>query len=524
MSARKLVYGFALLLSTTVGVPAAQAQARSPEVRAGSCESLAGVALPETRILSAAVVAAGEFTQPDGKFPVAELPAFCRVVAVAKTTINFEVWLPVENWNGKFQGVGNGGTAGFISYGSMETALRHGYAVTSTDTGHVNHPAGNGFDSSWALGRPELVAEYGYLGLHLATAYGKQIARAFYGKNPAHSYYVGCSKGGGQGLMEAQRYPEDYDGILAGDPANDFTGIFAGAHLWYSMATLKDAESYIPAGKVKLLADAVTAACDAQDGIKDGVLDDPRQCRFDPGVLTCKAGEDVSGCFSAKQVQAVRDIWAGGHDASGKLIFPGLVPGGEDGSGGWAGWVTGSAPFQSTHYMAAEGTFRYMVFQDAKYNVMDFNFASDLELTRSKLSASVDAVDADLRPLQKRGAKLLLYHGWSDPDLSPLNTINYYERVVATVGKDSPDFVRLFMVPGMQHCGGGPGPNHFDALTALEQWVEDGIAPTRIVAFHMTDGAVDRTRPLCAYPEVAVYSGKGSTNDAANFSCAAPRH
>ena len=214
MIVRVLTYGFALLLPAVAG--AASAQERSIETRAASCESLANVALTETHILSAAVVAAGEFTHPDGKAPVADLPAFCRVVAVTKTTINFEMWLPVENWNGKFEGVGNGGTAGFISYGAMENALRHGYATASTDTGHVNHPAGNGFDSSWALGRPELVAEYGYLGLHLATAYGKQIAHAFYGKDAAHSYYVGCSKGGGQALMEAQRYPEDYDGILGG--------------------------------------------------------------------------------------------------------------------------------------------------------------------------------------------------------------------------------------------------------------------------------------------------------------------
>jgi feruloyl esterase len=488
-----------------------------------SCKALLNLHLPDTVITSAAIVPAGTFTPPKPSAPLADLPAFCRVSATTKPAIRFEVWLPLHNWNGKFQGVGNGGTAGIISYRALALALRRGYAAAGTDTGHINTPPGNGFDSTWALHHPELVADFGYRGLHLTTVNGKQIAQAFYGKGPTHAYYVGCSKGGEQGLMEAERFPDDYDGLLVGDPANNWTRHYAGAHLWYSIATLKDPESYIPASKVPLLANAVLAACDANDGIVDGVLDDPRQCRFDPAVLTCKAGQPTSACFTPKQVKAIKEIWSGAHDSHGNLIYPGLLPGGEAGSGGWSSWITGNKPFAATHWKAASGFFQDMVFEDPAYNALDFNYDTDMMTALAKTSQALDATNPDLRPLERRGGKLILYHGWSDPDISPLNTINYYNQVQAVVGKDTSQFLRLFMVPGMHHCGGGPGPNQFDGLSALEEWVEDGIAPDRILAFHTVDGAVDRSRPLCPYPQVAVYNGKGSTNRAENFSCRLPR-
>lgn len=487
-----------------------------------SCKDLLNLHLPETVVTSATVVSTGRFSVPKSSATLGNLPAFCRVAATTKPAIHFEVWLPLHRWNGKFQGVGNGGTAGSINYRAMALALRRGYAVASTDTGHVNTPPGNGFDSTWALGHPELVADFGYRGLHLTTVNGKQIAQAFYGKGPAHSYYVGCSKGGEQGLMEAQRFPDDYDGLLVGDPANNWTRHYAGAHLWYSIATLKDPESYIPASKVPILANAVIEACDANDGIVDGVLDDPRQCHFDPTVLTCKAGQPASSCFTPKQVKAIKNIWGGAHDSHGNLIYPGLLPGGEDGSGGWSSWITGNRPFNSTHWKAANGFFKDMVFQDPNYNALNFNYDTDMKKALAKTSQPLDATNPDLRPLERHGGKLILYHGWSDPDISPLNTINYYNQVEATVGRSTPQFVRLFMVPGMNHCGGGPGPNQFDGLSALEDWVEDDIAPRKIIAFHSTDGAVDRSRPLCPYPEVATYKGKGSTNNAANFACKLP--
>ncbi|ODU54685.1 MAG: hypothetical protein ABT04_02380 [Granulicella sp. SCN 62-9] len=488
-----------------------------------SCRNLVSLQLPNTMIASASIVSTESFTPPHFHHPIGNLPAFCRVTATTKPAIRFEVWLPLHTWNGKFQGVGNGGTAGSINYLAMSAALRRGYATASTDTGHVNTPPGNGFDSTWALGHPELVADFGYRGLHLTTVNGKQITEAFYGKGPAHSYYVGCSKGGQQGLMEAQRFPEDYDGLLVGDPANNWTRHYAGAHLWYSIATLKDPESYIPASKVPLLANAVTVACDAIDGITDGVLDDPRQCHFDPAVLTCKAGQSSSSCFTPKQVKAIKDIWGGAHDSRGRLIYPGLVPGGENGSSGWSSWITGNKPFAATHWKAATGFFKDMVFEDPKYNALNFNYDKDMKTALDKTARSLDAVNPDLRPLQRRGGKMILYHGCSDPDISPLNTINYYNQVEATVGKDTPQFLRLFMVPGMNHCGGGPGPTHFNGLTSLEEWVEDDIAPEKIIAFHTTEGEIDRTRPLCPYPQVAIYDGKGSTNDESNFACKMPR-
>ncbi|HZY63527.1 MAG TPA: tannase/feruloyl esterase family alpha/beta hydrolase [Edaphobacter sp.] len=486
------------------------------------CAALANLQLPNTTISLATEIHKGSFAPPRPAAPLGGLPSFCRVVAVTKPAIRYEVWMPLQGWNGKFQGVGNGGTAGMISYRAMALALRRGYATVSTDTGHVNTPPGNGFDSTWAMGHPELVADFGYRGLHLATVNGKQIVRAFYRKAPAHSYYVGCSKGGQQGMMEAQRFPDDYDGLLVGDPANNWTRHYAGAHLWYSIATLKDPESYIPASKVPLLANAVIAACDAKDGIADGVLNDPRQCHFDPAVLTCKPGQTESSCFTAKQVKAIKDIWGGAHDSHGTLIYPGLVPGGEAGPSGWSSWITGNRPFNSTHWKAADGFFKYMIFEDPSYNALNFNYDTDMKKALAKTGNSLDAVNPDLRPLQRSGGKMILYHGWSDPDISPLNTINYYDQVEKITGKETEQFLRLFMVPGMNHCGGGPGPNHFDGLTALEEWVEDSIAPEKIIAFHLTDGEIDRSRPLCPYPQVAVYSGKGSTNSAANFACSLP--
>src|SRR6267143_1483230 len=462
-----------------IALPAAAAQPVA-------CADLkAAVSIPDTTITLAELRPAG--ANPD---PVSTLPVpICRVVGVTKPAVQFEVWMPTgTSWNGKFQLVGNGGTAGVISYSAMRAALARGYATASTDTGHVSSGS---FDSTWALGRPDLVADFGHRGTHVTTVNGKAITRAYYGERAKYSYYVGCSKGGQQGLMEAQRYPEDFDGLIAGDPANNWTRFYAGSHLWYSMATLKDPQSYIPAAKTAILGKATADAC--------GVIDDPRKCKFDPSVLLCKAGQDPNTCFTAKQVQAVRDIQTGVRTPWGELVHPPLVPGAEDGPGGWAAWTTGSAPFTWLH----------------------------------AVGPLLDAIDPDLRPLHRRGAKLIVYHGFSDPDISPLNSINYFESVVDFMSHRHDDredalertnqFFRLFMVPGMQHCSGGPGPNTFDMLTALENWVEKGQAPKRVVASHSTSGVVDRTRPLCVYPKVAVYTGSGSTNDAANFKCRKPR-
>jgi len=523
---KTILTAIALALAAAVFAGQAQAHDKHHPPKPMACADLTKLRIKDTIIELAQLLPAGANPAPVGTIAT----AICRVVGVTEPAVRFEVWLPTETWNGKFQLVGNGGTAGVISYGAMRNALPRGYAVTSTDTGHVSSGS---FDSTWALGRPDLVADFGHRATHLTAVNGKAVTRAFYGEKPRYSYYVGCSKGGQQGLMEAQRYPEDFDGLIAGDPANNWTRFYAGSHLGFSHSTLKDPESYIPASKTALLGNATRLACDAIDGIVDGVIDDPRKCKVDPAVLTCQAGQDPNTCYTPKQVQAVREIWAGVRTPWGELVHPPLVPGAEDGPGGWAAWTTGSAPFTGLHWLAADGFFKYMVFENPAYDPMTFNFGSDLLFALHKVGPSLDAVDPDLRKLQKRGSKLIVYHGWSDPDISPLNSINYFEEVAQLMkrrGDDrqeardrTNDFFRLFMVPGMQHCSGGPGPNTFDMLTALENWVEKDQAPERIVASHLTGGVVDRTRPLCVYPRVAVYTGTGSTDDAANFNCRLPR-
>ena len=501
-------------------------------VAAAPCAALAALELPATTLRSAEIVPAGTFTPP-GASSALTIPSICRVAGVTEPAVAFEVWLPVDDWNGKFHVSGNGGMAGVISYGAMAGALRRGYAAASTDTGHVR-PGAGGFDASWALGRPDLVEDFGHRALHVTAENGKAITTAFYERPPRYSYYVGCSKGGQQGLMEAQRYPEDFDGIVAGNPANDWTRFYAGAHLWYALATLRDPGSYIPPTKLPALAAAVNAACDALDGLADGVLDDPRACRFDPAALTCPGDEDHDGCLTPPQVQAVSDIWAGSRNSAGDVVFPGLVPGGENGpGGGWGSWVTGSEPFTSLHWRAADGFFRYMVFEDPDWNFRTFDYDADLAFALDKVGAALDSADPDLTRFRNGGAKLLVYHGWSDPDISPLGSINYYESVLAATRGTVPDdgttreralsetrdFFRLFLVPGMGHCSGGPGYNQVDPLPALERWVEEGVAPDSIPATRVEDDTVVRSRPICAYPATSQWDGAGNPDDARSFSC-----
>jgi feruloyl esterase len=513
-------------LSVSVGIAAAIEAAAT---HSASCTGLAGTALPDTRIESATVVPPGPFHPPGSRDGTADpdLPGFCRVTGVTNPAIRFEVWLPLSHWNGKFEGVGNGGTAGAISYTPMATALGRGYATAGTDTGHVNASI---FDASWAMGRPDLLEDFGHRSVHLVTRNAKALVRAFYGARERHAYFWGCSKGGQQGLMEAQRYPDDYEGIVAGDPANAWTAIYAGDHLWSAQATLKTPASYIPASKVPLLADAVNAACDALDGVEDGVLNDPRQCGFDPVTLACRPDDDEDTCLTAGQVEAVRAIWRGARDSSGHQIFPGLVPGGEAGPRGWAAWTTGRAPMTSLHFLSANEFFRYAVFANPEWDFRTFDYDRDMALTARTVGTALDATDPDLRAFRRHGGKLIAYHGFSDPDISPLNSINYYEAVVTHLQgsrtreqalRDTQSFFRLFMVPGMQHCTGGPGTTSFDMIDALEQWVEHGVAPARLEAAHLSNGTVDRRRPLCPYPQSAGYKGRGDTNDAANFVCAA---
>jgi feruloyl esterase len=481
-----------------------------------SCESLSSQALPDTTISLAQSVAAGSFVTPATQGgrgaaqsePFRNLPAFCRVSATLKPTsdsdIKIEVWLPASGWNGKFLAVGNGGWGGSISYPAMGEALGRGYATSSTDTGHT------GGSGSFALGHPEKLIDYAYRSEHEMTLKAKAIIAAYYGDGPKRSYWNGCSAGGKQALKEAQRYPEDFDGIIAGAPAADWTGR-ASASLRVAQAVHKDEASYIPPAKFSLVHNAVLEACDGIDGVKDGVIEDPARCTFDPKVLECK-GADLSACLTPPQVEAARTIYSASINPETNREITGLAPGSEL---GWATWG-GPQPLAISF-----DHFKYVVFKDANWDYRTFNPQHDFAVAEQTDGNTINALDPNLEPFFDRGGKLLQYHGWSDPQISPGNSVQYYKRVADRVG--GPDTIqrsyRLFMVPGMAHCGGGEGPNSFDMVGALEQWVEKGQAPDRIVASRMRDGAIDRTRPLCPYPQVATFKGTGSTDDAASFVC-----
>jgi feruloyl esterase len=465
------------------------------------------------------------------------LPAFCRVVAEAKPTadsdIKLEVWLPVSGWNGKLQGIGNGGFAGLIDYMQLSEAMSKGYAATATDAGHTGSP----IDATWALGHPEKVVDFGHRGIHEMTRVAKEAVRGFYGKSPQRSYFAGCSDGGREALMEAQRYPADYDGILAGAPANYWTALLSTA-AWDTQVLTLDAASFIPPAKIPAISAAVLAACDALDGVRDGILNDPRQCHFDPATIECKAGEDTDKCLTAPQAAALKKIYAGPHDPQGHEVFPGYLPGAEDGQGGWGLWITGPAPIKSLMAFFGIGYFSNMVYEKSDWDYKTFTLEAGMKSAEEKTASALNAIDADLKPFKARGGKLILYHGWEDPAIPAINTVNYYQSVLAKMGqRDADSFVRLYMVPGMQHCDNGPGPDSFGQVgkltfddpqhsvdAALEQWVEKGAAPSTIITSKYS--AEDKqhatmTRPLCAYPQGAKFKGSGDTKDASNFVCEA---
>lgn len=507
---------------------------------AQSCEKLARLALPHVRIAQAQYVAAGAMSLPKGEPPATaprykSLPAFCRVQAVsnpsADSDIPIEVWLPAANWNGRFLGLGNGGFAGSIGYAALARVVRDGYAAASTDTGH----RAGGTDASWALGHPQKVIDFGYRAIHEMTVVGEAVSKAFYSNAVQHAYFSSCSNGGRQALMEAQRYPADYDGIIAWAPANYWTHLLTSA-ISGERATTEPSAAYIPATKLPAIAGAVNKACDAKDGVSDGVINDPRTCHFNPAVLKCTGG-DTSQCLTEPEISAVKKLYEGARDAKGHLIYPGLLPGSEAGDGGWKPWITGDAPGKSLMFDFGNGYFSNMVYGKPGW---DSSHPSLDELVRAadeKTGSILNSTDPNLQPFKARGGKLIIYHGWDDPAISALNSINYYGSVVARMGQNSVhDFLRLYMVPGMQHCGGGPGATNFgqngtsleedpqhDVQHAVEQWVEKGAAPDAIVAFKPASGNSPRmTRPLCPYPQEAKYLGKGDTNSAESFKCAAP--
>ena len=489
---------------------------------AASCESLTSLSLSNTTITLAQSVAAGAFTPQRKPYSLPlpasykDLPAFCRVAVGVRpmkdSDIKFEIWMPAAGWNGKFVGVGNGGFSGEIWYWSMTEPLARGYAVASTDTGHE----GAVMDGSFAAGHPEKWADFGWRAVHEMTVKSKAILAAFYGKGPRLAYWSGCSTGGRQGLMEAQRFPADYDGIVAGAPANYMTHLSA-QYLWVAQALHKEPGSFIPPAKLAVLHNAVVQACDAKDGIKDGILEDPARCDFDPKVVECQ-GADGPTCLTAAQVEAARKIYSGSTNPRTKeVLYPGMMPGGE------LGWATGVGAVTPEPMPLATGIFKFVVFKDPNWDYKTYDFDRDSALADKADGGTTNAIDPNLKKFFDRGGKLLHYHGWTDPGISPLNSINYYKSVADKLGGVSKvqEAYRLFMLPGMDHCQGGEGPDKFDGLGAMEQWVEGKKAPARILASRVRNGKADRTRQLCPYPQVAVYNGNGSTDEAASFTCRA---
>jgi Tannase and feruloyl esterase len=519
-----------------------------PESPARSCESLAQLPFANANVTLAQSVAAGTFMPPamtgpgSGASFYKALPAFCRIAIEstpsADSRINIEVWMPASGWNGRFRAQGNGGFAGYIDYRGMGAAIVDGYATAATNTGHIADIT----DASWALGHPEKITDFGYRGIHEMTQIAKAAINAFYGRAPEHSYFGSCSNGGRQALMEAQRFPDDYDGILAGAPANFWTHLLTNA-LWDEQALTLEPGSYIPSSKLPAIAQAVNAACDAQDGVSDGILNDPRQCHLNPNVLLCR-GEDSDSCLTLPQVTTLKKLYEGAHDSAGHAIFPGFLPGAETGEQGWTPWITGSGPGKSLVFAFGTGYFADMVYSQADWNYKAAKLDDAVKAADERMARILNSTDPNLAAFKAHGGKLILYHGWNDPAISALNTINYYDSVVKAMGAGTVDaFIRLYMVPGMQHCGFGPGPTRFGQAgslkspapndpqhnieLALDEWVEKSVAPSAIITTKYKDDdpqkGVEMSRPLCPYPKAAKYKGQGDTNDAANFICSAAK-
>jgi hypothetical protein len=525
-----------------------------------SCASLVSLTLPSSTITVAEKITSGSFTPPGSTTPITGLPPFCRVAGDATPTteshIGFEVWIPLSNWNGKYMQVGNGGYAGSIPYTSLAYGLPLGYAVAGTNDGHT----GSGLDASWALGHPQLIVDFGYRALKATTDDAKAIITAFTSKLPSRSYFNGCSDGGREALMEAERYPDDFDGILAGSPANFWTHLFIG-FVWDQQALQEKAVSYIPSSSLPILSNAALKQCVGKDGgvSTDAFLNDPRQCNFNPAKVACKNGQS-SGCFTPAQVTAAQKIYQGPlNPINGAQIYPGYSPteGTESNPDDWPAWITGTSPGTGAQEIFGDQFFTNMVFDNPNFNYETLNFTTDVAIADRKMASILNSTNPDLNRFRAHGGKLIQYVGWSDDAISPYNDLNYFNSVALTSGVnqggallrvsagDAPPnalanvqgFYRLFIAPGMAHCSGGAGANFFgnlaagpggsvdaahDLFTALDQWVETGAAPNKVIATKYTNDDPTQPvlfqRPLCVYPKISHYNG-GDPNSANSFSC-----
>jgi len=490
---------------------------------AASCESLASLDLPGGKITAATPVAAGAFVPPGGGGMLAggpggqsifkSAPAFCRVTATLTPTpdsdIKIEVWMPIDNWNGKLVGIGNGVWAGNISYSALAEPLARGYATVATDTGHV----GSGMDGKFAVGHPEKLVDFGHRAVHEMTVKAKAILASYYGRKEQRSLWVSCSTGGRQGLMEAYRYPDDYDGISSMAPANPMVGLMIGS-LWTGYAAMKEEARKLTMPKMRALNNAFINQCDGSDGLKDGIVGNPEQCGFDPATIRCKEG-DREDCLTDGQIAAMRDIYAGARNSrTGELIFAGFPPGSEQQV---AMLAIGKEPFP-----VATSYFRDIVFNNPQWDFKSFDYDRDLAASFKAGSDILDVPSDGLTRFIDKGGKLLLSHGWADGLIPAGNTAAFYKAMTAKMDpKKAADSVRLFMLPGVGHCGGGDAPGVTDMLSTIDQWVETGKAPERILASNAPNQK-PMTRPVCPYPQIAQYKGSGSADNAENFECRTP--
>jgi feruloyl esterase len=501
-------------IAALVAAPAVLSQTETRTTQPSSCGALTNLSLPH-------VVIAGAMVVPASIDPATAHPGYCRVMGAAHPTpdsdIRFEVWIP-DHWNGRYLQLGNGGFAGTIPERGLVMGLAQGFAVAGTDDGHQSKV---GTDASWALNHPEKQVDFGYRALKETTDAAKAILTAYAGA-PKFSYFQGCSDGGREALMEAQRYPGDFDGIVVGDPANNWTHLLAGAAMNYQ--TLSAPGAGLPPDKLKLVQDAVVKQC----GDSDGVIQDPMSCRFRTASLRCKSG-DAPDCLTAAQLASLNFLYAGSRNPrTHEKIIAGFTPSGEADDNGWSRWITGpDGDVRNSQLFAYAGNFfAQIVFSDPAYDLKRFNGDSDLKLTDDKFAPVFNSHDTDLSAFKARGGKLIQYHGWSDPAIPAMDSVDYYKAVQARMGATG-DFYRLFMVPGMLHCAGGPGANVLATLPAIAQWVEQHQAPDMLIAtkYRANDPKqpVERVRPLCLFPAHAAWDGKGDRNMPASYRCTAAK-
>ena len=478
----------------------------------GVCDSLRTLNLPSVRVDAVTrVTPQAAWSPAEGARPVAVKAPFCRVQGTIETEIGFELWLPEPGaWNGKFLGAGVGGDAGTFNFQDLPRGVARGYAAATTDTGH------KAADRTWMLGDPMRLTNYALRGNHRLAEVSKDIVARFYGRPVRLSYFIGCSGGGRQGLKEMQRFPADYDGIIAGAPGPD-TAEMTARRMW-EIIQRESHPGLMSPKDWQFVADQGVKACDGLDGVKDGVAEDPRVCKFDPGVLQCKSGQTTE-CLSPAQAALARAIYAPLHDETGKQLDGGLLPG---------------VLVDSGRSRLAPATFGQAIRRQSDWNGEGFKLSEDLPAI-GRAIPELKADDVRIEPFRDRGGKAIIYQGWIDPAVASRMTTAYYERLQAAMGGPTKanKFLRLYMAPGALHCAGGPGPDQFgaagadaplpdadhDLLSAMERWVEKGVAPGPVIASKVADGKVVRTRPLCPYPQKARYTGKGSTDDAANFRC-----